>query len=119
MLQKIEYAAKTLATAQRPGDRRTVDLQHRFDLLDQREPVAHLAVHLVDERDDRRRTQTTHVEELDRLRFDPFCRVDDHYRRVDRGEHAIRILREIFCRLLTQPVCRMVCMRALYHERVY
>ena len=93
MLQKIEYAAKTLAHAERPGDRRTVDLQHRFDLLDQREPVAHLAVHLVDERDDRRRTQTTHVEELDRLRFDAFCRVDDHYRRVDRGEHAIRILR--------------------------
>src|SRR5207302_5332729 len=58
-------------------------------------------------------------EELDRLRFDAFCRVDDHYRRVDRGEHAIRILREIFVPRRIQQVDRMSRILELHHRAGY
>ena len=83
-------------------DRRAVDAQHRLDLLEQRERLAHLAVHLVDERDDRRVAQPAHLEQLDRLRLDALRRVDHHHRRVDRGEHAVGVLGEV----LVARACR-------------
>ena len=55
VVPQVEHAAEALAHADRPVDRRAVDLQHRLDLVLQRERLAHLAVHLVHERDDRRR----------------------------------------------------------------
>jgi hypothetical protein len=45
---------ESLAHADRPGDRRAFDAEYRFDFLEQVEGLAHLAVELVDESDDRR-----------------------------------------------------------------
>src|SRR5438477_10835823 len=90
--QQVEDPAKALAHAYRPADRRAVDLQHRFDLLQQRHRLTDFAVKLVYKSDDRGRAQSADFEQLDRLRLDAFGRVDDHDRGVDRRQHSIRIL---------------------------
>ena len=43
-------------------------------------------------RQDRHRAQAAHLEQLQRLRFDPLGGVDHHHRAVDRGERAIGCL---------------------------
>src|SRR3546814_20274860 len=50
---------------------------------------------LVDEGDDRHRTQTAHFEQLERLRLDTLGGVDHHHGAVDRGQRAIGVLAEI------------------------
>src|SRR3546814_5265849 len=50
---------------------------------------------LVDESDDRHRTQAAHLEQFQRLRLDALRGVDHHHRAVDCGEGAIGILAEI------------------------
>jgi hypothetical protein len=57
LVQQVIDAAEGLAHADRPGDRRAVDVQHRLDFLEQLDRLAHLAVELVDEGDDRRVAQ--------------------------------------------------------------
>jgi hypothetical protein len=84
IVAKIEHAAKRLAHADRPGDGRAVDGEHRLDLLDERQGLAHLAVHLVDERDDGRCAEAAHFEQLDGLLFHALRGIDHHDRRVDR-----------------------------------
>ena len=116
VMQQIEDAAKALAHAERPRDRRAIDFQHRFDFLDQREPVAHFAVHLVDKRDDRRRTKPAHFEQLDRLRLDALGCVDHHHRRVDGGQHAIGVLREVLMPRRIEQIDRMTGVFEL-HDR--
>src|SRR3546814_8144112 len=61
----------------------------------QRERRQPLAVDLVDEGDDRHRTQPAHLKQLERLRLDALRRVDHHHRAVDSGERAIGVLAEI------------------------
>ncbi len=58
IVAEVVDAAEALAHADRPGDRRTIDRQNGFDFLEERKRLAHFAVHLVDERDDRRVAQT-------------------------------------------------------------
>jgi peptide chain release factor 3 len=61
-------------------------------LVEDVERVAALAIHLVDEGQDRDVAQTADLEQLDRLRLDPLGRVDHHHRAVDRGQHPVRVL---------------------------
>ena len=61
---QIEDSLETLAHADRPGDRRAVDLEDRLDFLEQCHRLARLAIHLVHKRDDRRVAQAAHLERL-------------------------------------------------------
>ena len=54
-----------------------------------------LAVHLVDEGDDRHVAQAADLEQLAGLRLDALGRVDHHDRAVDRGQRAVGVLGEI------------------------
>src|SRR3546814_12682584 len=65
------------------------------DLVEQFERGLAFAVDLVDEGDDRHRTQTAHFEQLERLRLDTLGGVDHHHGAVDRGQRAIGVLAEI------------------------
>jgi hypothetical protein len=59
---QIENAAKALAHPDRPAHGRAVDAEHALDFLQQLDRRTDLAVHLVDERDDRRRAKAAHVQ---------------------------------------------------------
>ena len=76
----------------------------RLDLLEQRQRLAHFAVHLVDEGDDGRVARAADLQQLARLRLDALGRVDHHHRRVDRGQHAIGVFREILVARCVQQV---------------
>ena len=64
--------------------------------------LAALAVELVDEGDDRRVAQPADLHQLDRPLLDALGAVDDHQRRVDRGQRAVGVLREV----LVARACR-------------
>src|SRR5690606_4373583 len=83
ILEQVIETAKLAPHADRPGDGRALDLQHRLDLVEQLERRAPVAVELVDERDDRRRAQTADVHQLDRAFLGALRGVDDHQRAVD------------------------------------
>jgi hypothetical protein len=113
---QIEHAAKALAHSDRPAHGRAVDAEHGLDLLEQRDRRTDLAVHLVDERDDRRRPQPAHFEELDRLRLDAFGRVDHHHRGVDRRQHAIRVLGKVLVARRVEEIDRVPFVVELHHR---
>ena len=69
--------------------------QHTLDLVDQLERLAHFAVELVDERDDRRVARAADFEQPQGLRFDTVRGVDHHQRGIHRRQHAIGVLGEI------------------------
>ena len=91
----VEHAAEALAHADRPRERHGGHSEDLLDLVDQLERLAHFAVHLVDEGDDRRVARAAHFEQAQRLRFHAVGRVDHHERRVDGGQHAVGVFREI------------------------
>ena len=70
-------------------------LQHRLDFVEQLDRRAPVAVELVDEGHDRRVAQPAHLHEPYRALLDALGAVDDHERRVDRGQRAVGVLREI------------------------
>jgi hypothetical protein len=89
---KVEQAIEMLTGTQGPVDRRTANLEDVFDLIDQVERFACMAIELVDESDDRRMAQAADLQQLDRAFFDPTRAIDDHQGRIDRGQGAIGIL---------------------------
>jgi hypothetical protein len=62
---QVVHALEVAVATDRPGDRRGLDLQHRFDLVEQFDRVADVAVEFVDEADDRRVAQTADVHQGD------------------------------------------------------
>ena len=87
--------AKRAAAADRPGQRRGVERQRLLDLVEQVERIARLAVHLVDEGDDRDVAQPADLEQLARARLDALGGVDHHDRGIDRGQRAIGVFGEV------------------------
>ena len=92
---EVENAFEQPAHADRPAHRCDVERQDVGDLIEQFEGRTPLAVDLVDEGDDRHRAQAADFEQLARLRLDTARRVDDHHGRIDRGQGAIGVFREI------------------------
>ena len=88
-------AEEVAAAADRPGHRRGVERQRLFDLVQQFEGVAALAVHLVDEGDDRDVAQPAHLEQLSRPRLDALGGVDHHDRGIDRGQRAVGVFGKV------------------------
>jgi hypothetical protein len=92
---EIVGADEIAAAADRPGHGRRVERQRLLDLVEQLEGVAALAVHLVDEGDDRDVAQAADLEQLARARLDALGGVDHHDRGVDRGQRAVGVFREV------------------------
>jgi hypothetical protein len=107
---------EALAHADRPGHRRAMQLQHRFDLVEQFQRIAHFAVHLVDEGDDRRVAQAADFEQLDGLFFDALGRVDHHHGGIDGGQHAVGVFREILVAGGVEQVDDAIVIAELHHR---
>ena len=93
--QHVVAAHELAPHADRPRGRRHVDGEVLLDLVDDLEDVARLAVHLVAEGQDRQIAQPADLEELLRLAFHALGAVDHHDRRVDRGQRAVGVFREV------------------------
>ena len=76
-------------------ERRGIERQLAGDLVQQGERVLRLAVHLVDEGDDRDVAQAADLEQLQGLRLDALGRVQHHDRGVGGGQRAVGVLREV------------------------
>ena len=92
---QIIGAGKILAHANRPVDRRRVQRQFLLDFIKDFKRITRLAVHLVDEGDNRDIAHAADFEELQRARLDAFSAVDDHDGRIHRGERAVGIVGKI------------------------
>jgi hypothetical protein len=112
----VIHAAEVLAHADRPGHRRALDLQHRFDFVQQFQRIARFAVHLVHEGDDRRVAHAADVEQLDGLLFHALGGVDHHQRRVDRRQHAVGVFREVLVARGVEQVDHVVAEFELHHR---
>jgi hypothetical protein len=88
-------AAEGLRAADRPGDRGAVERQLLFHLVQYLERIAALAVHLVDEGDDRDVAQAADFEKLQRARLDTLGGVDHHHGRIDRRQRAVGVVGEV------------------------
>ena len=99
--RRQEAAADVVGPGQRaaapdgPGERRGVERQRLLDLVDEIERIARLAVHLVDEGDDRNVAQAADLEQLAGARFDAFRRVDHHHRGIDGGQRPVGVLGKV------------------------
>lgn len=72
VLPQIEAAVEVDTHADRPGDWARIEGQSAFNLIEELEWIAALAVNLVDEGDDWDVAQPAHLEKLARLAFDTF-----------------------------------------------
>ena len=84
------------AAAERPSQRRDIEGERLFDLVEEIEGIAAFAVELVDEGDDRNVAQAADLEQFAGARLDALCRVDHHDRRIDRAQGAIGIFGKVF-----------------------
>ena len=116
VVQQVIHAAEVLAHADRPGDGRALDLQHRFKFVEQIQRIARLAVHLVHEGDDGRIAHAADSQQLDRLRFHALGRIDHHQRRVDRRQHAVGIFREVLVARGVEQVDDVAAKFELHHR---
>ena len=95
----------------------TLHAELALDLVHQLQRLPHLAVHLVDEGDDRRVARAADLDQPARLRLDAVGRVDHHQRRVDRGQHAVGVFREVLVAGRVEQVDDAVAVFHLHHRR--
>ena len=91
----IVGADEVAALPDRPGHRRGIERQRLLDLVEQIERIAALAVHLVDEGDDRNVAQPADLEQLAGARLDALGGVDHHHRGIDRRQRAIGVFGKV------------------------
>ena len=112
---KMISATEAFAAADRPGHRRGVERQLLLDLVENFERIARLAVHLVDEGDDRDVAQPAHLEQLQRARLDALGGVDHHHGGVHRRQRAIGVVGEVFMARRVEQVEDMVAIFERHH----
>ena len=95
VIHAVVHALEALARADRPVYGIGADAELVFDVLEQLIRVARLAVHLVDEGEDRHAAHRADLEQLARLRLDALGCVDDHDGGVRRHQRAVGILGEV------------------------
>ena len=103
-IDDVVGAEEVAAAADRPGHRRGVERQRLFDLVQQFEGVAALAIHLVDEGDDRDVAQAAHLEQFSRARLDALGGVDHHDGGIDRGQRAVGVFGKVLVARRVQEV---------------
>ena len=111
-----ENTAEGFAHADRPGDRDAVQLQHVFDFSEHIERVAHFAVHLVDEGDDRGIAEAADLKQLDRLGFHALRGVNHHHGGIHCRQHSIGIFREVLMARGVEQVDDAVLIGELHHR---
>ncbi len=113
---EVVDAAEGLAHADRPGHRRALHAEHRFDLVQQFDGRARFAVQLVDEGQDGCIAHAADVEQLDGLRLDTVDRVDDHDGGIDCCQGSISVFRKIVVARRVEQVDHVLAIREL-HDR--
>ncbi|MCY1218841.1 hypothetical protein D9M72_307930 [compost metagenome] len=116
VLGQVVHALEVLVAADRPGDGRSLDLQHRFDLVEQFDGVADVTVQLVDEADDGRVAQAADVHQGNGARLDALAAVKDHQRRVHRGQGAVGVFGEVFVAGGVEQVDHVLAVGELHHR---
>ena len=116
VLQQREDAAEGLAHADGPGDGHALELEHVLDFADHVERIAHFAVELVDERDDRRLAHAADFEKLDCLGFHALGGIDHHHGGVDGGQHSVRVFREVLMARGVEQVDDVIVIVELHHR---
>ena len=91
----VENAAKLGSIAERPVHGQRVDAKDRLQLVEQLQWGTRGAVEFVHEGEDRNAPFAADFEKFARLGFDAFAGIDNHHCRIDSGEDAIGIFREI------------------------
>ncbi len=92
---QIVGAGEIRRAPDRPCHRRGVERQCRRDFVKQLEDIAALAVHLVDECDDRDVAQAANLEQLAGARLDALGGVDHHHRGIHCCQRAVGVLGEV------------------------
>ena len=91
----VEHALKRRAVAQRPDDRRRLQPEDLFELVEEIDRAAGGPVALVHEREDWHAPAAADLEELARLRLNALGGVNDHERGIHGGQHAVGVLGEV------------------------
>ncbi|MNF59915.1 hypothetical protein D3C84_415170 [compost metagenome] len=113
---QVVDALEVLVAADRPGDGRGLDLQHRLDFVQQLDRVADVAVEFVDEADDGGIAQAADVHQGDGPRLDAFTAVEDHQRRVHCGQGAVGVFGEVFVAGGVEQVDHVLAVGELHHR---
>ena len=113
---EIVGALEVLARAGRPGHGRDVERQGRGDLVQKLDRVLGLAVHLVDEGDDRHVAQAADLEQLAGARLDALGGVDHHHRRIDGGQGTVGVLGEVFMARRVEQVEDRAAILEMHHR---
>ena len=106
-----------LAHANRPIHWRALYLQDVFNLVQHLNRITDLPVEFVDEGNDRRVAQTTHLHQFDGARLNALGTVDHHQSGIHRGKGAIGVLGEIFVPGRIQQIHRSTRVGKLHHRR--
>ena len=113
---QVDDAAKAFALAHRPSHGHARHAQFPLDFIQDVQGVTHFAVHLVDEGEDGGVALSADFNQATGLRFDAVGGIDDHQRRVHRGEHTVGVFRKVFVARGVQQVDHMIAVLHL-HDR--
>jgi hypothetical protein len=116
VVDEIVGALEGRARAGRPGHGRHVERQRRGDLVEELDRVLGLAVHLVDEGDDRHVAQAADLEQLAGARLDALGGVDHHDRGVDGGQRAVGVLGEVLVAGRVEQVEHRAAVLEVHHR---
>ncbi len=116
VISQVIHALEVAVAADRPGDRGCLDLQDRFDLVEQFDGVADVAVELVDKADDGGVAQPADVHQRDGARLNAFTTVEDHQCRVHSSQGAVGVFREVFVAGGVEQVDHMLAVGELHHR---
>ena len=123
LLVDVVNALELHTLVNRPRQRAHLYLQFLLQFVEQVERVATLAVHLVDEYDDRGVAHTAHLHELACLCLHALGTVNDDDGRIDGRQRAVGILGEVLVTRGVEDVylvnhvgrCRRWCVVKLHH----
>ena len=116
---KVINALKVATHANRPGHRRTLDIQYRFNFIHHLNGITDIAIHFVDESEDRRGAQTTHFHQFNGAILNTFGAVDHHQGRVNRRKRTVGIFREVFVTRCIQQIDDAAAVGELHHRGRY
>ena len=109
-------ALESLACADGPGDGTCMNAEHMLDLIQKREGVVDLAVHLVDEGENGDVAEDADFEQFDGLRLHALRTVDHHDRGIGGHERAVGVLGEILMAGGVQQVDAVAVIVELKHR---
>ena len=110
-------SAKILPAPERPVDRQRPQSQHPLEFIQKIQRRTRWTVQLVHKCENRYPPASAYLKELQRLRFNPLACINDHDRRINRRQHPVRVLREIFVPRRIQQIHTAPAILKLQHRR--